>query len=90
MLEVVNARYEGGYTVWVEFNDGAAGLVDLSDVLWGPMFDPLKDQNRFRRFEVSPIFHTLVWDNDADLAPEYLRERLLHQSVASTSSSLNQ
>jgi hypothetical protein len=82
MLEVVNARYEGGYCVWVEFNDGAAGVVDLSDALWGPMFEPLKDLERFRRFAVSDVLHTLVWDNGADLAPEYLREKLASQSVA--------
>jgi hypothetical protein len=81
MLEVVNARYEGDYTVWVEFNDGAAGVVDLTDALWGPMFEPLKDIDRFRRFEVSKVLHTLVWDNDADLAPEYLHEKLICQNA---------
>lgn len=82
MLEVVKARYEGGYSVWIEFNDGAAGLVDLSDVLWGPMFEPLKDMERFRRFVVSDVLHTLVWDNDADLSPECLHDKLAVQHVS--------
>jgi hypothetical protein len=88
MLEVVNARYESGYRIWVEFNDGAAGLVDLSDVLWGPMFEPLKDVERFQQFVVSDVRHTLVWNNDADLAPECLREKLANQPVQSLSSSV--
>lgn len=80
MLEVIQAQYQSGYKVWVEFNDGVAGVVDLSDALWGPVFEPLKDVERFQRFTVSKTLHTLVWDNDADLAPEYLRERLADQT----------
>jgi hypothetical protein len=76
MLEVVEARHQDGYSVWVKFNDGVAGVVDLSDALWGPLFEPLKDVERFKRFVVSETLHTLVWDNDADLAPEYLRDRI--------------
>jgi hypothetical protein len=84
MLEVVRARYQGEYSVWVEFNDGASGVVDLSDALWGPVFEPLKDTERFKQFGVSKVLHTLVWENGADLAPEYLRERLTNQTVAQT------
>jgi hypothetical protein len=90
MLEVTEARYEGGYNVWVKFNDGAAGVVDLSGALWGPLFEPLRDIERFRRFVVSETLHTLAWENDADLAPEYLRERLLQQPCGDCGKSLRQ
>jgi len=80
MLQVTKARYEQGYKIWVEFNDGTSGIVDLSDVLWGPMFEPLKDVERFKRFVISEVLHTLVWDNDADVAPEYLYENLANKS----------
>ena len=80
MLQVVKARYEGGYRVWVEFNDGAAGVVDIADALWGPAFEPLKDIERFKRLGVSDVLHTLAWENGPDLAPEYLRERLAVQT----------
>ena len=85
MLEVVKARYQSGYHVWIEFNDGVSGMVDLSDALWGPVFEPLRDIERFKRFEVSKTLHTLAWDNDADLAPEYLRERVVDASVPQSS-----
>jgi hypothetical protein len=80
MLEVTRAQYQDGYKIWVEFNDGAAGVVDLSNALWGPMFEPLKDMDRFKRFVVSDVLHTLVWENNADLAPEYLYEKMVTQS----------
>jgi len=90
MLEVVKARYHDGYCVWVEFNDGVAGVVDLSDALWGPIFEPLKDVERFKQFEVSDVLHTLAWKNGADLAPESLHDRLANQGVQPTSPSLRE
>ena len=83
MLEVTRAKYEAGYKIWVEFNDGRSGVVDLSELLWGPMFEPLKDIERFKQFSVSDVLHTLVWENDADLAPECLYEKLASQNIHS-------
>ena len=88
MLEVMQAQYQDGYKIWLEFNDGVSGVVDLSEVLWGPMFEPLKDIEQFKRFSVSRILHTLVWENDADLAPEFLHGRIAsehHQTEMSHS-----
>jgi hypothetical protein len=75
MLEVTAAQYIDGYRIKIQFNDGAEGVVDLGDALWGPVFEPLKDFEAFRRFAVR--FHTLSWDNGADFAPEFLRDRLV-------------
>lgn len=83
MLEVVQAEYRDRYEIWLEFNDGVSGVVDLSDTLWGPVFEPLKDVNVFKQFTVSDTLHTLVWENGADLAPEYLREKLACHTAAS-------
>jgi hypothetical protein len=77
MLKITRAVYRDNYNVWLEFDNGESGVVDLADVLWGPMFEPLKDVERFKRFVVSDTLHTLVWENDADLAPEYLYEKLV-------------
>ena len=82
MLEVTGAEYIEGYKIRVRFNNGDAGVVDLSDSLWGPMFEPLKDLGAFQRFTVSEVLHTLCWENDADLAPEFLYEKMLEQSHA--------
>jgi hypothetical protein len=81
MLEVVRAQYQTEYKIWLEFNDGVSGIVDLSDVLWGPVFEPLKDIEQFKRFAVSDVLHTLVWENDADLAPECLYEKMTGQHL---------
>ncbi len=69
---VVEAKHISGYVVRIKFRDGTEGEIDLGPELVGPVFEPLKDQEQFRRFHVHPEFHTLVWPNGADFAPEFL------------------
>ena len=76
LTHVIEARYVAGHTVWLRFNDGAEGEVDLANELHGPIFEPLRNADMFRRFAVHPELRTLVWPNGADLAPEFLRSSL--------------
>ena len=78
-MGLTSARYSGGYKVELAFNDGEAGVVDLTDALWGPVFEPLKDMQAFRQFILSEVLHTIAWDNGADFAPEFLYEKLIEQ-----------
>ena len=71
-LTQVDARYVGGHTVWLRFQDGTAGEIDLSSALRGPIFEPLRDPAVFKEFAIHPEFRTLVWPNGADFAPEFL------------------
>ena len=73
MVQVLEARYQGEHRVWLRFDDGAHGEVDLAAELDGEVFEPLRDEEYFARFFVD---ETLVWPNGADFAPEFLRERL--------------
>ncbi len=73
-MHVTQARYCGDYKVWVAFNDGAEGEIDVSSELYGELFEPLKDKEFFRSFTLEG--HTLSWSNGADFAPEFLREQL--------------
>ena len=82
MLEVTKAEYIEGYRIQITFNNGASGVVDLKEALWGTMFEKLKDYDTFRKFEVSDVVHTIRWENDADLAQEYLYEKMVEQSAA--------
>lgn len=72
--DVVDARYVHDFTIWLKFEDGSDGEVDLSGELWGEVFEPLKDRDYFRNFTVEE-FGTITWPNGADFAPEFLYER---------------
>ena len=76
ILHVREARYVRDYVIWFRFNDGAEGEVDLSGELEGEVFEPLKDLTAFKRFQVDPELETIVWENGADLAPEFLYEKM--------------
>jgi hypothetical protein len=73
---VTEARYVGAYTIWLRFKDGSAGEIDLGPELHGEVFEPLRDPQFFRRFQVHPELQTLVWPNGADFAPEFLHDNI--------------
>ena len=76
ILHVTEAEYKEDYKIWFRFNDGASGVVNLADQLYGEVFEPLNTIDRFRSFRVDPELETIVWENGADLAPEFLRDHL--------------
>lgn len=73
---VVDAEYVGEFTLHLRFADGTEGDVNLEGELDGEIFEPLKDTAYFRRFAVNPELHTVTWPNGADLAPEFLYEKV--------------
>jgi hypothetical protein len=60
--ELVDAKYVKDFVVWVRFDDGVQGEIDLKPELYGPVFEPLLDPSQFRKFSIHPELHTLVWD----------------------------
>lgn len=76
ILHVKEAKYRHDYVIWLRFNDGTEGEVDLVKELEGEVFGPLKDIRKFKSFSVDPILGTIVWKNGADLAPEFLYENI--------------
>ena len=72
--DVLEAKYLGGYRIWLRFRDGTRGDVDLQRWIQGPVFEPLKDPDFFRRFSIDRKICTIVWPNGADIAPETLHE----------------
>lgn len=72
LLHISRAAYVGAYKIEVVFNDGRIGIADFSDVLDGPAFLQLRNPAEFARFSVDSELNTVVWENGADLAPEYI------------------
>jgi hypothetical protein len=73
---VMSAEYVSGYVVRLRFRDGTSGEIDLATELEGPVFQPLLNVGTFKQFKVDSEFHTLVWPNGADLAPEFLYQNV--------------
>lgn len=70
---MVTATVSDGHTVHVCFEDGLTADVDLSYLLdYGGVFEPLRDPDYFRRLRADSEVGTIVWPNQADIAPETL------------------
>jgi Protein of unknown function (DUF2442) len=80
---LTEAKPLGGYTVRVRFEDGTIAEVDLSYLLeYGGVFEPLRDLDFFRQLRADPEAGTIVWPNEADIAPETLYARAQRQAAA--------
>lgn len=84
MFDVIDVRYVSEYTVWLRFEDGTAGEVDLFHDLHGPVFEPLRDPAYFARVSLNREIGTIVWPNGADFAPEFLYRKLRVTAAAPT------
>ncbi len=67
---VVDVKVQPPYRLHVTFDDGVTRDVDLSDDLWGPVFEPLKDPAFFAEAFVD--HGTVGWPNGVDLDPVVL------------------
>jgi hypothetical protein len=71
--DVISAMYQDGYSIDIEFDDGARGTVDFSGYLTrGGVFERFKDIDFFRNFRVHPELGVLTWGDEIDIAPETL------------------
>ena len=75
MPRVFRVAALGGYRLHVEFDDGTVGEIDLSDRLFGPVFEPLGDETEFSKVAIDE-FGAIVWPCGADLAPDAIYQRL--------------
>ncbi len=78
MKWITQAQYIKNYEIWIKFNDGTEGVVDLEPTITSDhreIFRELEDEDQFKRFRVDD--DTIVWENGLDLAPEYLYELAL-------------
>lgn len=80
---LIEATPLDGYVVHVRFEDGTASDVDLAYLReYGGVFEPLRDPAFFRQLRADAEAGTIVWPNEADIAPETLYARALGHDVA--------
>jgi hypothetical protein len=80
MQRVISVTPLDGFGLNITFDDGLRGTVSMRDRLFGPVFEPLRDEAAFRQVFVDE-FGAVCWPNGADLAPDALYERI-HNAAA--------
>jgi len=80
---IVQAEHSGGYKIRVRFNNGSKKTIDFSRWFNGPVFEPLRDVDYFKRFFLDT--GTIAWPNGtwtSDIAPEALYEaQAVHEAA---------
>ena len=74
--QIADMRHVKGHKIWLRFEDEIEGEVDLSDELWGEVFEPLRDVKYFQLVKLDRELNTIRWNNGADFAPEFLYKRI--------------
>ena len=73
---VVDARYLCDYTVWLAFDDGREGVVDLAEQVSADDLQRLRDPGFFAQFYLDDELESIAWRDGFGVAPEFLYERL--------------
>ena len=84
LSDVVEVQPRGEYRLWVRFEDGVEGEVDLGSALtFEGVFAPLRDPAYFSLVRVNPELGTICWPNDADWDPLVLYSLVTKRPVES-------
>lgn len=71
-ISVQEARYVNDYRIWLRFNTGESGEVDLRSLIFKfPAAAPLREKSEFAKFYLDE-WPTLAWECGFDVDPEYL------------------
>ena len=70
-LSVIELRHESGHVLWLRFDDGSRRTVDCLPLLWGPVFEPLRNADAFAAVRLDKDLGVPTW-GDVDIAPEAL------------------
>ena len=86
---IVEARSVGGCNLYLRFEDGVDGEIDLSSLIeFKGVFAPLCDVREIAKVRVDPGQGTVSWPNGADLDPDVLYAVLTGQPLDPKSASV--
>ena len=85
--DLINAACLRDYFVYLEFDDGLKGVIDLEpEAKRDGVFEPLHDTRYFKEMELDKQLGTITWPNGADISPFYLYDRLKKETNTATAS----
>ena len=74
---IIDCRPLSSYRVWLKFEDGLTGTVDLSHLKGRGVFQSWESLDFFRSVHVNPESKTIEWGDSIDLDPGVLREEII-------------
>lgn len=82
LKDIVEARPLHGHRIYIRFEDGVEGEVELSDLVeFKGVFEILRDPEEVRKVRVDAELGTVCWPNGADLDPDVLYAHVTGQKI---------
>jgi len=82
LKDIVEARPAGEYKLYLRFEDGVEGQIDLSKLIeFKGVFAPLRDVQEVAKVRVDAEHGTVSWPNGADLDPDVLYSLLTGKPI---------
>ena len=81
-IDLISAKYKGGYKIELTFENGKSGVVDFAKYIEkGGVFSQLSDLEHFIQFQVNEELGVLTWKDEIDVAPEVLYSEATGESL---------
>lgn len=82
LLDVVEVKPLDEYRLFLRFENDVSGEIDLAKKIdFKGIFAPLKDFEYFKKVYINKDLGTIVWENHADLSPEFLYECITSENT---------
>ncbi|MBI4945911.1 MAG: DUF2442 domain-containing protein [Bacteroidetes bacterium] len=60
------------YTIWIKYQDGSSGTIDLSDLAFKPVFLFWEEGNNFEKVFINQSTGAIAWNDEIELCPDSL------------------
>ena len=82
MHTITECRAESNYTLWLKFDDGLEGSVNLGDLVLTESYLAISDAETFSRVAIDPVSNAVTWTGGIRLEPEVLYHDLATKTHA--------
>ncbi|MBI5273666.1 MAG: DUF2442 domain-containing protein [Chlamydiales bacterium] len=78
--KIIACKAMPNYCIWIQFDDGLEGEIDLSHLVGQGIFEAWKSIDFFNQVRIDHQSNTISWGDDIDLDPYVLREKVEKQA----------
>lgn len=77
LYDIIDVKVIKDYIVNIIFENGVEGNINISEIIpFKGIFAKLQDKKYFATVRVNKDLGTIVWENGADISPNYLYEMI--------------
>jgi hypothetical protein len=75
--KIIACEARPNYVLWVRFDDGIEGEVDLSNLVGQGVFKAWESPSFWKSVKIDPESETVAWGEEIDLDPYVLKQEIL-------------